>query len=50
MTVVAEGIEGAEQLVVLRELNCDVGQGYYFSRPVPAEQIASLLFDVIPAA
>ncbi|MGE0730184.1 MAG: putative bifunctional diguanylate cyclase/phosphodiesterase [Acidimicrobiia bacterium] len=50
MTVVAEGIEGAEQLVVLRELSCDVGQGYYFSRPVPADQISSLLFDVIPAA
>lgn len=50
MTVVAEGIEGAEQLAVLRELCCDVGQGYYFSRPVPAEQIAAILFDVIPAA
>lgn len=50
MTVVAEGIEGAEQLAVLRDLSCDVGQGYYFSRPVPAEQIGALLFDVIPAA
>ena len=38
MQVVAEGIETAEQLEVLRELHCDFGQGYYFSRPVPGAQ------------
>jgi EAL domain-containing protein (putative c-di-GMP-specific phosphodiesterase class I) len=32
--VVAEGIETAEQLTVLRAIGCDQGQGYYFSRPL----------------
>ncbi|MGN6187626.1 MAG: putative bifunctional diguanylate cyclase/phosphodiesterase [Conexibacter sp.] len=43
LTAIAEGIETAEQLVVLRELGCDLGQGYWFARPAPAEQIAALL-------
>lgn len=37
MGVVAEGIENESQLSFLSEENCDVGQGYYFSRPLPAE-------------
>ncbi len=41
--VVAEGIETAEQLSWLRDLVCDRGQGYYYARPMPAEQIAPLL-------
>ena len=41
--VVAEGIETDEQADRLRELGCDLGQGYLFSRPVPAEQTAALL-------
>ncbi|MCC7370386.1 MAG: EAL domain-containing protein [Chloroflexi bacterium] len=36
MQVVAEGIETAEQLEALRALQCDYGQGYYFSPPVPS--------------
>jgi diguanylate cyclase (GGDEF)-like protein/PAS domain S-box-containing protein len=35
MQVVAEGIETPEQLEILRALQCDYGQGYHFSRPVP---------------
>ncbi|MFA5082444.1 MAG: EAL domain-containing protein [Hydrogenophilaceae bacterium] len=38
MSVVAEGVETAGQLELLRGMNCRYGQGYYFSRPVPAEQ------------
>jgi diguanylate cyclase (GGDEF)-like protein len=41
--VVAEGIETASQLERLRELGCDLGQGYLFSRPVPADRVARLL-------
>jgi diguanylate cyclase (GGDEF)-like protein/PAS domain S-box-containing protein len=41
--VVAEGIETAEQLARLRELMCDRGQGYYYARPLPADELAELL-------
>lgn len=39
MSVIAEGIENEEQLAYLIQENCDEGQGYYFSRPVPAEEL-----------
>jgi EAL domain-containing protein (putative c-di-GMP-specific phosphodiesterase class I) len=35
--VVAEGIETAEQLRALRELGCDIAQGYHLARPAPAD-------------
>nr|WP_315848530.1 EAL domain-containing protein [uncultured Rhodoferax sp.] len=38
MTVVAEGVETAEQLEFLRGLHCEEFQGYLFSKPVPAEE------------
>jgi len=41
--VVAEGIETAGQLARLRELVCDRGQGYYYARPQPPEQLKALL-------
>ena len=40
---VAEGIETREQLESLRTLGCQIVQGYFISRPVPAEQIIALL-------
>jgi diguanylate cyclase (GGDEF)-like protein len=39
MQVHAEGIEQAEQAAFLLEHDCDLGQGYWFGRPVPAEQL-----------
>jgi diguanylate cyclase (GGDEF)-like protein/PAS domain S-box-containing protein len=42
---IAEGIELPQQLQRLRELGCDLGQGYHFSRPVPAEELEALLFN-----
>ncbi|MDP2809598.1 MAG: EAL domain-containing protein [Rhodocyclaceae bacterium] len=36
MTVVAEGVENAAQLALLRTMGCRYGQGYHFSKPVPA--------------
>ncbi|HET7725746.1 MAG TPA: EAL domain-containing protein [Candidatus Limnocylindrales bacterium] len=38
--VVAEGIETAEQLAILRRLGCDRGQGFLFARPLPAADFA----------
>ncbi|HEX8616443.1 MAG TPA: bifunctional diguanylate cyclase/phosphodiesterase [Thermoanaerobaculia bacterium] len=43
LRVVAEGIETAEHLARLRELGCDYGQGYLFSKPVDAAGIEVLL-------
>ena len=43
LRVLAEGVETAEQLAFLRERGCDSYQGYFCSRPVPAEAFAALL-------
>jgi EAL domain-containing protein (putative c-di-GMP-specific phosphodiesterase class I) len=43
MDVVAEGIETMEQYTLLRQLGCRFGQGFLFSRPVPAETISQML-------
>src|SRR6185295_10979784 len=40
---VAEGIEDEEQLAQLKTLGCEFGQGYYFSRPVPATEAEKLI-------
>jgi diguanylate cyclase (GGDEF)-like protein len=43
LRVIAEGIETADHLTRLRELGCDYGQGYLFSKPVDAAAIEKLL-------
>ena len=43
MDVIAEGIETAEQLTRLRELSCNYGQGYFFSKPLPKEAAEELV-------
>jgi diguanylate cyclase (GGDEF)-like protein len=43
LNVVAEGVETIDQAVTLRDLGCAQGQGYLFSRPVPAEEFERLL-------
>jgi diguanylate cyclase (GGDEF)-like protein/PAS domain S-box-containing protein len=43
LDVVAEGVETLEQFELLKKFNCAFGQGYYFSRPLSAEGIATLL-------
>jgi EAL domain-containing protein (putative c-di-GMP-specific phosphodiesterase class I) len=43
MPAVAEGIETRENLADLVEMGCKLGQGYLFSKPVPASEIAALI-------
>ncbi|WP_435626238.1 EAL domain-containing protein [Candidatus Ferrigenium straubiae] len=43
LRTIAEGVETAEQLTFLRLHSCDVVQGYYFSKPVPAAEFAEIL-------
>ena len=41
LAVVAEGIETSEHLEFLREAECEIGQGYFFARPLPAHDAAN---------
>ena len=43
ITVTAEGVETHEQLIQLRAVGCDQGQGYFFARPVSADRVPDLL-------
>ncbi|QFG01142.1 EAL domain-containing protein [Psychrobacillus glaciei] len=37
--VVAEGVETKEQVKLLKEMDCDIIQGYYYSRPIPSKEL-----------
>ncbi len=43
LSLTAEGIENAEQLAQLRELGCELGQGYHFAKPLPGEEVPAFL-------
>jgi EAL domain-containing protein (putative c-di-GMP-specific phosphodiesterase class I) len=43
LDVVAEGVETLEQFELLKKFNCAFGQGYYFSRPLSADGVSTLL-------
>jgi EAL domain-containing protein (putative c-di-GMP-specific phosphodiesterase class I) len=43
LLVVAEGVETTGQLDILKEGKCDLVQGYYFSKPLPAEEFEQLI-------
>jgi EAL domain-containing protein (putative c-di-GMP-specific phosphodiesterase class I) len=47
MSTVAEGIEEEGQLALLKEIGCTLGQGYFISRPMPAEALTPMLRDSI---
>jgi diguanylate cyclase (GGDEF)-like protein len=50
LTMVAEGIEDGAAFAALAGYGCDTGQGYYMSRPVPADELDRWLSDRHPAA
>lgn len=43
LPTIAEGVETAEQMLALRGMGCDIVQGYYFSKPLPAEEFEKLI-------
>ncbi|MEC1698110.1 EAL domain-containing protein [Schinkia azotoformans] len=43
LKVIAEGVETKRAAEILRDLNCDIVQGYYFSKPIPADMFEKLL-------
>jgi len=48
MKLIAEGVESLEQVAMLQSLNCQAAQGYLFSRPVPAADLAATFQGDIP--
>jgi EAL domain-containing protein (putative c-di-GMP-specific phosphodiesterase class I) len=49
LNVIAEGVETPEQLAVLRELGCDQAQGYFFAKPMPADQLFKFVVERVAA-
>lgn len=50
LPTIAEGVETAEQMFTLKSMGCDIVQGYYFSRPLPAEKFEAYVrgLDHVP--
>lgn len=48
LEVVAEGVENGEQLELIREMRCDLVQGFFFFRPMGAEDVERLLARMVP--
>lgn len=45
LNVVCEGVETKQQVEFLRDVDCDIAQGYYYSKPVPLDVFSSMLAD-----
>lgn len=46
LTVIAEGIETSQHLQQLQALGCDLGQGYFFARPLTTSEVETMLADI----
>jgi diguanylate cyclase (GGDEF)-like protein/PAS domain S-box-containing protein len=46
LTAAAEGVESEQQMSMLQSFGCDLVQGFYFSRPVPASELEAMLSSV----
>ena len=49
MNVIAEGVENPEEARVLRNMNCDMAQGYYYAKPMPEAEVIKKLTAWTPA-
>ena len=45
MKIIAEGVENKEEGVKLKEMGCDMAQGYYFARPMPEKDVTEFVSD-----
>lgn len=45
MKIIAEGVENQEEGVVLRDLGCDLAQGYYFAKPMPEKDVTNFVTE-----
>jgi diguanylate cyclase (GGDEF)-like protein len=50
LLAVAEGIESVKHFEMLRDLGCDIGQGYFFSQPIDEEAAGKLLLEWTPSS
>lgn len=49
LSVIAEGIETREEIALLASMGCEDGQGYYFGRPMPADEAMALILRTVPS-
>ncbi|MDY0028923.1 MAG: EAL domain-containing protein [Pseudobdellovibrionaceae bacterium] len=46
ITIIAEGVEQKEEALLLRDMGCRYGQGYYFTKPLPERELTTLLLQI----